>query len=130
MPFRRGLLFAALIALLFLAGPSAPAQSGNAGTIHGTVTDPSGAVIPNAAVHLVNSVSGLDRTATTDATGQFTFSNVSFNPYQISVKAAGFSPLSQSVEIRSVLGTTVKLVLQIAALLLNRHRRSQHRRPD
>ncbi len=33
---------------------SMSAQSGNAGAVHGTVTDPSGAVIPGATVHLTN----------------------------------------------------------------------------
>jgi hypothetical protein len=60
-----------------------PAQSGNAGAVRGTVTDPSGAVIPNATVHLTNQVSGFDRTASTDSLGQFGFSNVPFNTYRI-----------------------------------------------
>jgi hypothetical protein len=116
MPFQYGRFLGTLFALVLLAGAlGAFAQGGNAGTIHGTVTDPSGAVIPGAAVHLTNSVSGLDRTAVTDSTGQFSFSNVPFNPYEINVKAAGFSPLHQDFEIRSILGTTLKLVLQVAA---------------
>ncbi|MGO9795955.1 MAG: carboxypeptidase regulatory-like domain-containing protein [Terracidiphilus sp.] len=102
-----------LIALAF-AALSASAQSGNAGAVRGAVTDPSGAVIPSATVHLTNQVSGLDRTATSDATGQFSFSNIPFNPYRIDVTAKGFAHLSQSVEIRSSLGITVNLVLQIA----------------
>jgi hypothetical protein len=92
---------------------SAAAQSGNAGAVRGIVTDPTGAVVPNAAVRLTNGVSQFDRTATTDAQGQFTFSNVPFNPYQMSVSAKGFAPLGQNVEIRSVVGTTLKLVLQV-----------------
>ncbi len=116
MPFRYGLILGKLSAVALLCGAlAASAQGGNAGAVHGTVTDSSGAVIPGATVHLANSVSGLDRTATTDATGQFTFANVPFNPYQVSVKANGFSPLSQSFEIRSVLGATLKLAMQVAA---------------
>ncbi len=99
---------------LALASVSASAQSGNAGTISGTVSDPSGAVIPNASVHLSNSVSGFVRTTTTDATGQFSISNVPFNPYRIDVTAKGFAPLSQDVEIRSSVGSALKLTLQIA----------------
>ncbi len=102
-----------LIALAF-AALSASAQSGNAGTIRGTVTDPSGAVVPNATVHLANPVSEFAQTTTSDSAGQFTFSNVPFNPYTISVSAKGFSDLSQSVEIRSSVGVSVKLVLQIS----------------
>jgi hypothetical protein len=99
---------------LALVALSASAQSGSAGAVRGAVTDPSGAVIPNASVHLTDKVSGFDRTTTSDATGQFIFSNVPFNPYTIDASAKGFAPLSQSVEIRSSVGITVNLVLQIA----------------
>ncbi|MEI9967318.1 MAG: TonB-dependent receptor [Terracidiphilus sp.] len=99
---------------LALAALSASAQSGSAGAVRGAVTDPSGAVIPNASVHLTDKVSGFDRTTTTDATGQFIFSNVPFNPYTIDASAKGFASSSQSVEIRSSVGITANIVLQIA----------------
>ncbi len=114
MPFHRGVKLQILfiLALVWMT-VSASAQSGSAGTVHGTVTDPSGAVIPGATVHLVNDVSGFNRTATSDATGQFSFSNVPFNPYRIDVAANGFSKMTQSVLIRSSVGTSLNLVLQI-----------------
>jgi len=116
MPFIRGTILRTLPALiLFGAVVAASAQGGNAGVIRGTVTDPSGAVIPGATVHLTNGSSGLDRSVITDATGQFVLTNIPFNPYQISVVANGFGQLNKSVEIRSVVGTTLKLVLQIAS---------------
>ncbi|HEX3894359.1 MAG TPA: TonB-dependent receptor [Terracidiphilus sp.] len=116
MLLKRGQFLVLFSALALLGGTlAAVAQDGNAGAVHGTVTDPSGAVISNATVHLTNAVSGLDRTAITDATGQFTFANIPFNPYQVAVRATGFSPLDQSFELRSVLGATLKLVLQVAA---------------
>ena len=55
------------------------AQS-NSGTINGVVTDPTGAVLPNAKVTIANSVSGYTRTQTTDSAGHFQFGNVPFNP--------------------------------------------------
>jgi hypothetical protein len=76
---------------LFMAALALQAQGGNAGTIHGKVTDLSGAVVPNATIHLSNQVSGLNRNGTSNATGQFEFSNVPFNSYQITVTAPGFS---------------------------------------
>jgi len=102
-----------LLALVFVTF-SAKAQSGNAGRIRGTVTDPSGAVVPNATVQLANPVSEFEQTTTTDSTGQFSFPNVPFNPYTVSVSAKGFATLSQNVEIRSAVGINVKLVLQIS----------------
>jgi len=116
MPFKRGLIFSILSAAtaLLLGALVASAQTGNAGTVHGTVTDPSGAVIPGATIHLTNSVSGLDRTTTSDATGQFTISNVPFNPYRLDVSAHGFARMSRDIDIDSVLGTNLKLALPIA----------------
>jgi hypothetical protein len=115
MQFYRGALKRILpILILGFAALSSQAQSGNAGTIRGTVTDPSGAVIPGATVHLTYAVSQFEQTTTTDATGRFAFHNVPFNPYRIGVNAKGFAQLSQNVEIDSSVGTNVKLVMQIS----------------
>ncbi len=99
---------------LALASVSASAQSGNAGTVRGTVTDPSGAVIPGARVRLNDPVSQFERATTTDATGQFSIPNVPFNPYRLDVSAKGFANLSQTVEIRSSVGLDLKLALQVS----------------
>ena len=105
MPFNRGPILRILPALVFIcASLAVSAQGGNAGAVHGTVTDPSGAVIPGATVHLTNGSAAWIEPLTTDATGQFVFANIPFNPYRITVLANGFAPLSQSFEIRSVGG--------------------------
>jgi hypothetical protein len=116
MPFNRGSIrrILSLATLLFAALPVFAAQGGNAGSVQGTVTDPSGAVIPNAAVRLFNDRSGLDRTLTSDAQGQFTFTNIPFNTYRLSVTANGFESLSRSVDVRSVVGTSLQLSLEVA----------------
>jgi len=115
MPFNRGTIFRILSAFIFIfAVHSASAQGGNAGAIRGTVTDPSGAVVPGATVHLTNPASGVDRSVISDSSGQFIFDNVSFNNYQIAVVANGFASLRKAIDIHSVVGTTLKLVLQIA----------------
>lgn len=115
MLFCRGTIYRVLsLIVLILALNIAHAQSGNAGAVRGTLTDPSGAVVPNVEVHLVNDVSGFDRTERTDVHGQFVFSNVPFNPYRVLVSAKGFATISRSFEIRSVVGTTLQLVLQVA----------------
>ena len=119
MPSIHGLILRILsLFILMTASLHSIAESGNggsnAGSLRGTVTDPSGAVIAGATVHLTNQVSGLDQSATTDATRQFVFATIPFNPYQIIVTANGFAALSQSVEIRSIVGASLSLVLQVA----------------
>jgi hypothetical protein len=108
----RKLLFLAmaLLVILFTAN-SVRAQSA---AITGTVVDPSGGVVPNATVTIHNPVSGLQRSTTTDAAGNFTFPNVPFNPYHLTVNATGFLPYAQDVEIRSAVPSNVQITLKIA----------------
>src|SRR6202050_5888281 len=88
-----------VVCLLILSiAQGAHAQSAS---ISGTVADPSGGVVVNATVTIHNPVSGLERSATTDSSGNFTFPNVPFNPYHLSVRSEGFESYIQDVEIRS-----------------------------
>jgi hypothetical protein len=115
MPFKRGPILYILAALILIfTALYAPAEGSNSGSVRGTVTDATGAVVPGAKVRLINEVSGLDRTVSTDASGQFAFENIPFNPYRISISANGFASLSRSFEIRSVVGTNLSLVLEVA----------------
>jgi hypothetical protein len=114
---RLGLLIQGfLVAVCLLVGGSpAEAQTGNSGTISGTVTDPSGAVIANATVTIHNVVSGFERTTTTDSSGDFTFANIPFNPYHLTVTADGFQSYTQDVETRSAIPLNVKVALKVGA---------------
>jgi hypothetical protein len=105
-----------LVALCFLAaGPAALAQNaGNSTAVTGTVADPTGAVIPGATVTIHNPVSGLERTAGTDASGIFNFQNVPFNPYHMTVTATGFAAYAQDIDVRSSVPISVKISLQLA----------------
>ena len=114
--FYKGWLAAAIVVtVVALSVGAANAQSGGTSSgISGTVLDPSGAVVANATVEIHNAVSGFDRTTTTDSDGRFSFPNVPFNPYHMTVTAAGFAQTAQDVEIRSALGVNVKVSLAVA----------------
>ena len=93
---RIALIFVFAMSSAFL-GPtnvsSVLAQSlGTAGTIEGVVADPSGALIPSAAVSIENRVTGYKRTTSSDANGAFRFENIPPNSYLLSVAAPGFNP--------------------------------------
>jgi hypothetical protein len=103
------------VVLCFLAaGLVARAQNGNSTNVTGTVTDPTGAVIPGATVTIHNPVSGFDRAASTDASGDFSIPNVPFNPYHMTVTATGFANYAQDVDVRSSVPLNVKISLQLA----------------
>jgi hypothetical protein len=99
-----------------LAGSLSNAQSGgNSGSVSGTVLDPSGAVVPDATVEIHNPVSQFSRSATTDKTGYFNLPNIPFNPYHMTVSAAGFAESTQDVDIRSAVPITLKVNLTVTA---------------
>ena len=92
---------------------SALAQS-TSGTVNGTVTDPTGAVVPGATVVISNPVSGYTRTQTTDATGGFAFHNLPFNPYRLIVTQGGFVPGNQQVQVQGAVPVKVSVALTVA----------------
>ncbi len=102
------------IAMALTIGTAQAQSGGSSGSIKGTVLDPSGAVVPDATVEIHNAVSGYDRKTTTDSKGNFSFLNVPFNPYHMTVKGAGFAPYAQDVELRSVVPVSVNVSLEVA----------------
>jgi hypothetical protein len=102
-----------LTVLLAFITTLAHAQS-KSGSISGTVTDPTGAVIPGATVQIANHVSGYQRTATTDATGQFHFYNLPLNPYRLTVTMPGFGTTVKALDVTTVVPIVIPLQLGMA----------------
>ncbi len=70
------------------------------GAISGSVTDTSGAVIPNAAVTVRNLGTNATRTATSNGNGTYTITNLAPANYEVSVpQIGGFSPFKQNAEV-------------------------------
>src|ERR1700754_3998530 len=78
-----------LLTLLFLFSSAAFAQLTTA-DILGTVTDATGAVVPNANVVLTNVGTNQTRTTTTNSSGDYSFTLLPVGHYSVSVKATGF----------------------------------------
>ena len=95
-PFRR-LLLIALILVAFVA--SGIAQTSR-GALTGVVTDPSGAVVGNAAVQLTNPATNTTRDTVTNSDGLYRFDSVELGTYTLKVTASGFKTYQASnVEI-------------------------------
>jgi hypothetical protein len=108
-------VFASLVAAPSLLFVCATAH-GQAGTINGTVTDPTGAVIPGASVSIDNGVMHYSRKAVADSAGHYQFTNLPRNNYTVSVSAPGFSPSAQTVAIDSAVPVALKNTLAPAAV--------------
>jgi len=116
----RILIALAVTVFFVIATPLIHAQGvGNSASISGTVLDPVGALVPKAIVEIHNVVSGLDRSTTTDTAGNFSFVNVPYNPYHLTVNLAGFAPYSQDVEVRSSVTVNLKINLTLAGQTSN-----------
>ena len=72
----RHLFFLFLAVILITAPQTALAQSATSGAIAGTVTDPSGAIVPSVTVELTNKDTNALQTAQTNSAGQYTFTGV------------------------------------------------------
>ena len=85
------------------------------GTINGTVTDPSGGLVPNATVKATEIATGIDHTTTTTSDGAFAFQDVPLGLYKVTVTATGFPPYTvDKVEVVAgqIYTLNVKLTLQ------------------
>ncbi|MGA3100986.1 MAG: carboxypeptidase-like regulatory domain-containing protein, partial [Terracidiphilus sp.] len=76
--------------LAFVVTPAAVGQI-TAAAIHGTVTDPSGAVLPDATVTALNTSTGISTETTSNKSGYFLFPELQVGgPYSVTVSASGF----------------------------------------
>jgi hypothetical protein len=107
--FQRATLFA-----LLLAFAAAPRLRGQVlyGSIVGTVEDPSGSVVPKAAITVINTQTGAVREAVADDSGRFSVLTLSAGTYDLKIAAPGFRQLTKTaleVAINSITRTDVRL---------------------
>jgi hypothetical protein len=105
-----------LAALLCLWQPCFAQYSSN---VEGTVSDPSGAVIANAAVTLHGAGTGVDLKEATNATGYYRFSAVAPGDYQVIVSNTGFKTESIAVTVNPEETRGVDVALTPAAGAVN-----------
>ena len=98
--------------LILAGGLSAPLHGqAVSGTILGSVHDGTGAVVPGASITVTSSDLGLNRSATSDASGEYTFPSLPPGTYVVTVQASGFKKTSLS---SLQLGIDQKLRVDIA----------------
>jgi hypothetical protein len=112
------ILFCLAIGLLVMGyAPRTASAQVLYGSIAGTLTDETGAIVPRATVTVTNTATGLSRQATTDESGYYSIPNLLEGTYDLAVNASGFRPYTQKgVTVRINVATRVDAIVQVGAL--------------
>jgi hypothetical protein len=102
-------VFVALIGLT-ICSPSVLAQS-SAGSIQGTVTDSTNAVIPDASIHVVNTKTGVASDVTSNHVGFYQVPDLFSGTYRVSVSSKGMKTSTQAVEVLTARDAVVNISL-------------------
>jgi len=115
---KRVVLLAVALTLLFFTAPMAvTAQQVSSGTVAGTITDPSGAVIVGADVTLTDVTTHAARKLATNADGRYFFVNIPPGTYDLTVGKTGFRTgkvAKQEVTVGLTLTLNLKLEVGVA----------------
>ena len=108
--FRAGIFVFLVLALL-----TAPAfsQSSN-GSVRGTVTDQTQAVIPNTNVSITNVATGVELKTTSSAVGMYVFPAVTPGTYKMVAESAGMGKFETNLDVQTAQSSTLDIILQPA----------------
>jgi outer membrane receptor protein involved in Fe transport len=107
----RGFVFLVVLLVAVFSTRYLGAQATATGTIQGTVTDESQAVVPAAQVVATFKATGFARTATTDNQGFYRFDFVQAGTYQLKVTKQGFKSVVETTELLVEQSATVNVTL-------------------
>jgi Carboxypeptidase regulatory-like domain len=110
------LVFASILALLFLGGTHAFGQ-GTSASLSGQVTDSSGSVVPGATVTATNTDTSLAQTATTNGEGIYLIAPLPPGHYKLTVESRGFERYLQTgIELSVNVNSTQNVVLKTGSV--------------
>ena len=107
-------ILAAALAAFFSVGGWSQTQLA---TVSGTITDPSGAVVPGVSVTIVSQGTGLKRSALTDTAGEYRFAGLPTGNYSLRMEKTGFqSQVREGVQLNSAVEVTINSQLALGDL--------------
>src|SRR5437660_645295 len=104
-----------ILAVTVSVTPGAWAQSITSGDITGTISDPTGAVLPDVTVTLKNTATGATQETKTNAQGVYRFSFLGPGHYQVGVSAKGFTEAQRLVDVLVGQAVTANIQLSLAS---------------
>jgi len=116
MRFRTASMLLMFVAMVGLLVPNVVlAQSNTQGAIAGTVTDPTGAVLPGASVVIKSLDTGFTATAATNVSGGYSFPLVSPGNYVVTLSASGFKNFSAKTIVQVGQTSSVNIKLEVGS---------------
>ncbi len=114
---RKAVWSVAILLVFFVAAPFTARAQQLLGSINGTVTDTSGAVVPGATVKVVNTGTNLTLTETTEKNGSYNVLNLPIGTYTVTVSKKGFKQVVHSeVLVEANRASTVNTALEPGAI--------------
>jgi len=104
-----------LLVVILLLGAAAWAQ--DTASITGTVTDSSGAAVPNAQIAVKNTEHGINRSSTSNGSGDFLFASLPIGSYDLTVTSEGFKKYeARGIILRVADKARVNVALQVGTI--------------
>jgi hypothetical protein len=107
-------LLCAILACLLSLSAVYGQSLGTAGTVQGSIVDPTGAVVAGAEIEIRNPITGYRQSIKAGADGSFRLQNIPPNSYHLQVKASGFADYDKDIQVRSAVPISLRVPLQLA----------------
>jgi hypothetical protein len=111
------LVLAVILAVLIVASPSASWAQAVTGTLLGSVTDAQGAGVPGATVTATETQTNIGRTAITNSSGHYVFTNLKDGIYRVEAEVSGFKKVVRDgVPVKVNSTVRIDLTLEVGAI--------------
>lgn len=108
-------MYAVVMLAIISAFPMATRAQNATGAISGTVTDATGAVVPNADLSILNKATGASRKANTGPDGAFTFDSLAPGTYEVKAEQKGFTTRVVTLVVQVGGTSTINFAMEVGA---------------
>ena len=115
MRTRFALCFALVLSIFVCSARSARAQAAASAQLNGTITDPSGGTVANAAITVRNTATNASYSAASNASGFYAVPNLPPGAYELTVTASGFASYREQFTVAVAQFSTIDVKLQLAS---------------
>jgi hypothetical protein len=104
-----------VVLMVLTGGFATEANAQFSSSLEGVVTDPTGAVVPEATVTLTNTDTGVSQVATTGSRGEYRFLSVAPGPYEVTASGKGFASHKVAIRLQTEQTLNVPFALSLSS---------------